>query len=135
MSIHVPVMPIGAFCFGLVAGYITYRTLVRTTKAAAIGDLSAVLSALGGAVVVNLFDPAGGELFGWYAIGLPLGMLVYIVTLGMLNKGDEGTARRELAKVLGATAAGDTAEADGQVAEHNGRAKAHRGPNAVPGGG
>ena len=94
---------IGAFCFGLVTGYVTYRTLVRTTKAAAVSDLAAVLSALGGGVVVKLFDPtADANLFGWYAIGLPVGMVVYIVTLGVLSRGGTGTARRQVATVLGA---------------------------------
>ena len=96
---------VGAFSFGLVAGYVAYRTLVRTTKAAAVSDLGAVLSALGGGAVVKLFDPtADGDLFGWYAIGLPFGMIVYITTLGLLKRGKKDSAARRIAEVLGADA-------------------------------
>jgi hypothetical protein len=67
---------IGAACFGIVIGYITYRALARTTSSAPISDLAAVIGAVGGGVVTGLFAP-GTTLFGWYAIGLLLGMILY----------------------------------------------------------
>lgn len=63
------VITIGAVCFGLVAGYLTYRTLVRTTKDSKISDLSAVLSSVGGGAATALVCK-GSDAFGWYAIGL-----------------------------------------------------------------
>jgi hypothetical protein len=66
----------GAACFGLTIGYITYRTLVRTTEKTAISDLAAVIGAVGGAAITTLFR-AGTELFAWYSIGLLLGVVAY----------------------------------------------------------
>lgn len=70
------VTSIGAVCFGAVIGYVTYRALARTTPSASISDLAAVVGAVGGAVVTGLFAP-GTDIFGWYAIGLLLGMAIY----------------------------------------------------------
>ena len=44
------VLSVGATCFGIVVGYVTYRTLVRKSDAA-ISDLAAVIAAIGGGVV------------------------------------------------------------------------------------
>lgn len=88
------IQSIGAICFGLVTGYITYRTLVRTTKSSQISDLTAVLSAVGGAAVTGLF-PAETNAFGWYAIGLAAGMVVYFTLYLVLN------GKRKAAVVLG----------------------------------
>ena len=84
---------IGALCFGIVIGYITYRTLARAEKTA-ISDLAAVIGAVGGAAVTGLFDP-GTEMFAWYAIGLLVGMSVFFLLFGRLN------GKKELAKVMG----------------------------------
>lgn len=84
---------VGAACFGIAVGYITYRTLVRTTDKAAISDLGAVVSAIGGAAVTGLFAP-GSSLFGWYSIGLLAGMALFFVIFGKLN------GRKQLAKVM-----------------------------------
>jgi hypothetical protein len=86
---------IGAACFGIVVGYITYRTLARTTDKAAISDLGAVVSAIGGAAVTGLFAP-GTSLFAWYSIGLLAGMALFFVIFGKLN------GRQRLAAVMGA---------------------------------
>lgn len=72
------VMSLGALCFGIVTGYITYRTLVRKDTSS-VSDLAAVIAALGGGVVTQVFDPADGNLFGWYAIGLLVGMVVFLI--------------------------------------------------------
>ena len=85
---------VGALAFGLVVGFITYRTLVRTTEKAAITDLVAVVGVLGGGVVTNLYDPAGDQ-FAWYAIGLALGMAVFFLAYWKMN------GRKAIAKVMG----------------------------------
>jgi hypothetical protein len=74
----------GACCFGIVIGYVTYRTLARSTDRAAISDLAAVVGAVGGAVITGLF-PAGSTLFAWYSIGLLGGMAAFFVIFGRLN--------------------------------------------------
>jgi outer membrane lipoprotein SlyB len=48
-------------CFGLVVGYITYRTLARTTEKVAISDLATVIGAIGGAAITGLFGPTDGS--------------------------------------------------------------------------
>jgi hypothetical protein len=76
------VLPLaGAFCFGLVVGYITYRSLARTTAKASISDLATVIAAIGGGTVTLLFGGADGNMFGLYAIGLAVGFVLYFVVL------------------------------------------------------
>jgi hypothetical protein len=75
---------VGAACFGVAVGYITYRTLVRTTDKAAISDLGAVVGVIGGAAVTGVFTP-GTSLFAWYSIGLLAGMMLFFVIFGKLN--------------------------------------------------
>ncbi len=75
---------VGAGCFGVAIGYVTYRTLVRTTDKAAISDLAAVISAVGGGAITGLFTPATA-MFACYAIGLLAGMAVFFVLYGLLN--------------------------------------------------
>jgi uncharacterized membrane protein YeaQ/YmgE (transglycosylase-associated protein family) len=58
----------GALVFGFVIGWVTYRTL-RRANSAGIGDIAAVIGAVGGAAVLELF-PAQPRTFPWYAIGL-----------------------------------------------------------------
>jgi uncharacterized membrane protein YeaQ/YmgE (transglycosylase-associated protein family) len=66
----------GALCFGLVVGWITYRTLRRREGTAALSDIATVLGAVGGAAVTAVFpDPA---LFGAYSIGLAIGFFAYL---------------------------------------------------------
>jgi hypothetical protein len=67
---------IGAICFGLVVGYITYRTLVRS-RSSGVSDLAAVLAAIGGGTVTSIFDPQFTDLFAWYSIGLLVGFGFY----------------------------------------------------------
>jgi hypothetical protein len=89
------VMSIGAFCFGATIGFITYRTLIRSAKAQ-IGDLTIVISTVGGAAVTGLFNSGHGDLFGWYAIGLFLGLAAYLMLFMALN------GRKMTAQVLAA---------------------------------
>ena len=71
-------LEVGVLCFGLVVGYITYRTLMRTTANAAISDLATVIGAIGGGAVTALVEP-GTPVFGWYGLGLAVGFASYAV--------------------------------------------------------
>ena len=68
---------VGAWCFGVVIGWVTYRTLRRSREAVAISDIATVIGAVGGAAVTTLFD--GAQLFAWYSIGLFLGFFAYLL--------------------------------------------------------
>ena len=74
----------GAFAFGLVVGWITYRTL-RRTETKGISDIAAVIGAVGGGLVTKLF-PAGESAFGAYGIGLAVGFFVYLVVSVLIAK-------------------------------------------------
>jgi hypothetical protein len=77
---------IGAFCFGTVIGWITYRTLRRREGAAALSDIATVLGALGGAAVTALFNTP--QLFGVYSIGLAVGFFFYLAIGLAVSGGD-----------------------------------------------
>jgi hypothetical protein len=72
----------GAFLFGLVIGWVTYRTL-RRTSTSGLSDIATVIGAVGGAAVTTLFPTADG-LFGNYCIGLAIGFFAYLVTATIL---------------------------------------------------
>jgi hypothetical protein len=80
----------GASCFGAVVGYITYRTLARTTDKAAITDLATVIGAVGGGGITVLYGPADGTLFAMYSIGLVIGMVLYLIA-SLLTRGKAAT--------------------------------------------
>jgi hypothetical protein len=84
-----PIGNIGAFAFGLVVGWITYRTLRRREGGAALSDIASVIGAVGGAAVTGLFGTV--ELFGYYAIGLAIGFFVYFI-IGLRLEGKENAA-------------------------------------------
>lgn len=88
------VTSIGAVCFGVVIGYVTYRALARSTSSASVSDLAAVVGAVGGGVVTGLFAPET-DLFGWYAIGLLVGMVIYPVVFYRL------AGRERTSQILG----------------------------------
>lgn len=97
-----PLVEIGALCFGIVVGYLTYRTVVRIGEKVAISDLAAVLGVVGGAAVIQLFQP-GTRQFGWYAIGLLGGMAVFFLLYGLMNgwrRARNGTDGTPLASVM-----------------------------------
>jgi hypothetical protein len=81
---------VGALAFGLVIGWVTYRTLRRSTEQAAISDIASVIAAVGGGAVTALFDDS--ELFGWYAVGLAAGFFVYLA-VGVALEGKESAGR------------------------------------------
>ena len=77
------VSDIGALLFGVVIGWITYRTLARKAGGAQISDIATVVAAVGGGAVTGLFGDRG--LFGMYAIGLCAGFFSYLVVFYRLN--------------------------------------------------
>lgn len=88
------ILNIGSVCFGLLVGYITYRTLARTADKTSISDLAAVIGAVGGGAVTTIVRPQT-EDFGWYSIGLLAGFIAYGALYAALN------GRAEFAKVMG----------------------------------
>jgi hypothetical protein len=69
---------VGAFCFGIVVGWVTYRSL-RHSKSSGIKDIAAVIGAVGGATVTALFRQETGA-FGMYCLGLALGFFGYVAS-------------------------------------------------------
>lgn len=67
----------GAICFGLVVGWISYRTLRRKEETVALSDIATVIGAVGGAAVVSLFESE--DMFGAYCIGLAGGFFLYLI--------------------------------------------------------
>lgn len=68
---------IGALCFGVVVGWVTYRTLRRSDDTVGLSDIASVIGAVGGAAITGLFNSA--ELFGAYSIGLAIGFFLYLI--------------------------------------------------------
>ena len=89
---------IGPFCFGLVIGWVTYRTLRRKAEGVALGDIAAVIGAVGGATVVALFKNGA---FDAYCIGLAVGFFGYFLAGILIAKAAPP------APSTGATATGD----------------------------
>ncbi len=74
----------GALSFGMVVGYLTYRTLIRTVAKSTLDDLAAVVGVIGGGVITSLYGPETHR-FGWYAVGLPVGMAVFFLAFWKMN--------------------------------------------------
>ena len=74
---------IGAVCFGLVVGCVTYRTLARRVEGVSLSDIATVIGAVGGAAVVAIFHDR--RLFGLYSIGLAVGFFGYLIVYIILN--------------------------------------------------
>lgn len=68
---------IGAVCFGIVIGWVTYRTLRRSNETVALSNIASVIGAVGGAAVTTLFREPGP--FAWYCIGLAIGFFTYLI--------------------------------------------------------
>lgn len=86
---------VGAFAFGLVIGWVTYRTVRRSSGGSSISDIGAVIGAVGGAAVSGLFPRETGA-FGFYCLGLALGFFGYLGSAlilagrtGQLNQANE----------------------------------------------
>jgi len=67
---------LGVLFFGLVLGWITYRTLRLKAGTGVLADIVAILGALVGAGITVLFR--SDVLFGLYSIGLALGFFAYV---------------------------------------------------------
>jgi uncharacterized membrane protein YeaQ/YmgE (transglycosylase-associated protein family) len=78
----------GAICFGVVIGWITYRTLRRKETPARISDITAVVGAVGGGAVTAIFDSQ--NLFGAYSFGLALGFFGYFAAAKGWRSSDDG---------------------------------------------
>jgi hypothetical protein len=79
---HLVALEIGAFSFGAVLGWNAYF-INRYRKDVVIGDLAAVVSAIGGSAILVLFD-AKTVLFAYYAMGLGFGFFLYFIVLIIL---------------------------------------------------
>lgn len=66
----------GALVFGLVIGWISYRTLRLTGGANVLSDIATIIAAVGGAAIVTLLK--SDVLFGLYAVGLAIGFFAYM---------------------------------------------------------
>lgn len=88
----VVVLSLGAVFFGIAVGYITYQILARPAEKTVVSDLTIILSVIGGAAVTGLFNSGNGDLFGWYAIGLVIGLAGFFALHLALN-GPAGTIR------------------------------------------
>jgi uncharacterized membrane protein YeaQ/YmgE (transglycosylase-associated protein family) len=75
---------IGSFCFGLVVGWVTYRTLRRREGSAVLSDIATVIGAVGGGAVTTLFNES--QMFAWYAIGLAVGFFLYLIINLIIDK-------------------------------------------------
>lgn len=78
---------IGALCFGVVVGWITYRSLRRREEPAGLSDIAAVIGAVGGAAVTGLFEAE--NLFAAYSIGLAAGFFLYLIVALIIGGKDE----------------------------------------------
>jgi hypothetical protein len=67
---------LGAACFGIVIGWITYRSL-RFSTSKGLGDIATVIGAVGGAAVTGIFPSRTGA-FGAYCVGLFVGFFGYL---------------------------------------------------------
>jgi hypothetical protein len=79
---HETALKWGAFAFGAVVGWNAYY-INRYRKDVVIGDLAAVIAAVGGSAVLTLF-PAKSLAFAFYGFGLALGFFGYFGVLLVL---------------------------------------------------
>lgn len=92
---------VGAACFGLVLGWVTYRTLIRNNNPVGLSDIATVLGAVGGAAVTGLFkDPT---MFGAYSIGLAIGFFAFLIVFGILNGREKDGEKLVVAGKMGGT--------------------------------
>jgi O-antigen/teichoic acid export membrane protein len=80
---------LGAALFGIVIGWVTYRTLRRSAGNVGLSDIATVIGAVGGGVVAQRFEDP--DAFGWYAVGLAIGFFGYLA-LAMILEGRKSTA-------------------------------------------
>ena len=97
---------VGALFFGLVIGWVTYRTL-RRTASTGLSDIAAVIGSVGGATITGLFSKESGA-FGSYCLGLALGFFLYLTTAMIVaaKSGQSKTVNEWLGEKPGDPAAG-----------------------------
>lgn len=75
-------MGIGVIALGIFVGWICRYVLTRLPKFS-VGVIGAIVTAVLGAAVLNLFDPAAmADLFWFYPIGLLIGFVIGTVRDG-----------------------------------------------------
>lgn len=77
----------GSICFGIVIGWVTYRTL-RRKDGTTLADISGVIGALGGAAITSIFGTK--DTFYTYAIGLFIGFFAYLIVAANVKTDDSG---------------------------------------------
>ena len=82
------VTDIGAICFGIIVGWVTSRTLRRTTPSG-LTDIATVTGSIGGAAITGIWQPSTNA-FGYYCIGLFIGFFGYLIlAMTMARKSGE----------------------------------------------
>lgn len=76
---------IGAFCFGIVIGWVTYRTL-RRSQTTGLSDIATVIGAVAGAAITGIWRPET-DAFGCYCIGLIIGFFAYLAVAAKAKPG------------------------------------------------
>jgi hypothetical protein len=85
---HQGALDVGAFAFGMVIGWNIYF-INRYRKDVVIGDLAALIGAIGGSAILTVFE-AKTLLFAYYGMGLAAGFFSYfLVLLVMVFKSSE----------------------------------------------
>ena len=80
------IVGLGASCFGLTLGWITYRILRLRAGPLRLSDLIAMLGIIGGAAALAFFR--NDVLFGWYSIGPVIGFFAYFA-VGLILYGTQ----------------------------------------------
>ena len=91
---------VGGLCFGAVIGWVTSRTLRRSTPTA-LSDIATVIGAVGGAAITALFK-AGSDAFGYYCIGLLAGFVLYLIAAISVARGEGASVNDWLGSERGA---------------------------------
>jgi uncharacterized membrane protein YeaQ/YmgE (transglycosylase-associated protein family) len=74
------IVKVGSICFGLIVGWITYRTIRNRERNPVFSDITAIVGALGGGTIASLASK--GELyFPWYCVGLAGGFFFYLIIM------------------------------------------------------
>jgi len=77
---------VGSLCFGIVIGWIVYRTLARAPQSG-LSDIAAVIGAIGGATVTGLYSKDSDQ-FATYCIGLLVGFFSYLIVSFFVKPAD-----------------------------------------------
>jgi uncharacterized membrane protein YeaQ/YmgE (transglycosylase-associated protein family) len=112
------IIDLGAWCFGVVVGWITSRTLRRTTPGG-LSDISTVIGSIAGAAITGIYKPSTNS-FGYYCIGLFVGFFAYLLISVYI------------AKKEGNQAVGDWLGSEPVVSSGGGSSSSNGNPNVTP---